>query len=207
VLVSLCSRLRVRVRVRITLRLAVYSQSVRLRVRPLEAHDQYFIFQLNTCGYSPYVTSSLMIGWVCRLQLLLVLASAVILELKSRGTHGHILLSDLRLPNLEGQVLVFISPRNRVAQLYPRALGSLFLASYDSQGYVGSIRTRLHTGLHPQTACLLLYLCTRVCESVLSVFVYDMHICAHVYVRVCLVCLCTRCTFVREFPFVSVCAL
>jgi hypothetical protein len=26
-------------------------------------------------------------------------------------------------PNLEGQVLVFISPRNRVAQLYPRALG------------------------------------------------------------------------------------
>jgi hypothetical protein len=27
--------------------------------------------------------------------------------------------------NLEGQVPVFISPRNRVAQLYPRALGSL----------------------------------------------------------------------------------
>jgi hypothetical protein len=27
-------------------------------------------------------------------------------------------------PNLEGQVPVFISPRNRVAQLYPRALGS-----------------------------------------------------------------------------------
>jgi hypothetical protein len=26
-------------------------------------------------------------------------------------------------PNLEGQVPVFISPRNRVAQLYPRALG------------------------------------------------------------------------------------
>jgi hypothetical protein len=26
-------------------------------------------------------------------------------------------------PNLEGQVSVFISPRNRVAQLYPRALG------------------------------------------------------------------------------------
>jgi hypothetical protein len=28
-------------------------------------------------------------------------------------------------PNLEGQVPVFISPRNRVAQLYPLALGSL----------------------------------------------------------------------------------
>jgi hypothetical protein len=38
--------------------------------------------------------------------------------------------------NLEGQVPVFIlvSPRNRVAQLYPRALGSLSVASYDSQG-------------------------------------------------------------------------
>jgi hypothetical protein len=31
-------------------------------------------------------------------------------------------------------VPVFISPRNRVAQLYPRTLGSLFVTSYDSQG-------------------------------------------------------------------------
>jgi hypothetical protein len=38
--------------------------------------------------------------------------------------------------NLEGQVLVFISSRNRVTQLYPRALGSLFVASCDSQGYL-----------------------------------------------------------------------
>jgi hypothetical protein len=50
------------------------------------------------------------------------------------------------LPNLEGQVPVFISPRNRVAQLYPRALGSLFVFSYDSQGYGGGILNRLHTG-------------------------------------------------------------
>jgi hypothetical protein len=50
-------------------------------------------------------------------------------------------------PNLEGQVSVFISTGNRVAQLYTRALGSLFVASYDSQGYGGGILTRLHTGL------------------------------------------------------------
>jgi hypothetical protein len=50
-------------------------------------------------------------------------------------------------PNLEGQDPVFISPRNRVAQLYPRALGSLFVDSYDSQGSGGGILTRLHTGL------------------------------------------------------------
>jgi hypothetical protein len=85
-------------------------------------------------------------GWVCRLQLLLVLVSAVILGSESRGTHDHILLSQIRdSPNLEVQVPVFISPSNRVAQLYPQTLGSLFVASYDSQGYGGSIRTRLHT--------------------------------------------------------------
>jgi hypothetical protein len=52
--------------------------------------------------------------WVCRLQLLLVLNSAVILGSKSHGIH--ILLSQIRdSPNLEGQVPVFISPRNRAA--------------------------------------------------------------------------------------------
>jgi hypothetical protein len=106
---------------------------------PFETHDQYF-FQLNSCGYSPYVTTSLTRGCVCRLQLLLALASAV----KSRGINDHILLSQIRdFHNLEGQVPVFISPRNRVAQLYPQALASLFVASYDSQGYGGGIRLRL----------------------------------------------------------------
>jgi hypothetical protein len=31
-------------RVRVTLRLAVYRQSLRLGTKPLEAHDQYFLF-------------------------------------------------------------------------------------------------------------------------------------------------------------------
>jgi hypothetical protein len=53
-------------RVRVTLRLAVYRQSVRLGDKPLETHDSNFIFQQNTCDYSPYVTSSLTRGWVCR---------------------------------------------------------------------------------------------------------------------------------------------
>jgi hypothetical protein len=44
-------------------------------------------------------------------------------------------------PNLEGQVPVFIAPRNRVAQLYPLALGSLYVASCYSQGYGGGILT------------------------------------------------------------------
>jgi hypothetical protein len=94
-------------RVRVTLRLALYRQSVRLGDKPLETHDQQFFFQVNTCCYSPNVTSSLTRGWVCRLQLFLVLASTVILRSESRGTRGHILLPQTRdSPNLEGQVLV-----------------------------------------------------------------------------------------------------
>jgi hypothetical protein len=54
-------------------------------------------------------------------------------------------VSDSKLPNLEGQASVCISPRNRVAQLYPQALGSLFFASDNAQDYGGNIRTRLQT--------------------------------------------------------------
>jgi hypothetical protein len=75
-------------------------------------------FQLKPCCHNPYVTSSLKSGWVCRLQLLLALASAVILGSESHGTHDHILLSQIRdTSNLEGQFPVFISPRNTEAQL------------------------------------------------------------------------------------------
>jgi hypothetical protein len=47
-------------------------------------------------------------------------------------------------PNLEDQIPVFMSPSDRVTQLYPQAPGSLFVAFYDSQGYSGGINTRLH---------------------------------------------------------------
>jgi hypothetical protein len=85
--------------------------------------------QRNSCGYSPYVrvTSSLTRGWVCRLQLLLAIASAVILRFESSGIHDQFLLSQIRLPNLEGQVPVLMSPRKMVGQLYPQALGSFSL--------------------------------------------------------------------------------
>jgi hypothetical protein len=55
-----------------------------------------------------------------------------ILRSDSRGTRDHILLSQIRdSPNLLGQVPVFISLQKRVAQLYPQALGSLFVSCYD----------------------------------------------------------------------------
>jgi hypothetical protein len=84
-------------------------------------------FLLNTCCYSPYVTSSLTRGWVCRLQLLLAIASAVIHGSGSCGTH-HILLSQIRdSRNLEGQVPVLTSPRSSVAQLVPPRTFCLYI--------------------------------------------------------------------------------
>jgi hypothetical protein len=122
-----------------------------LATSPLRLTASNFILQLNTCCYRPYVTSSLTRGWVCRLQLVLGLASAVILRSESRGTDGHILLSQIRdFPNLEGHVPTFISSRNRVAQLYPQTPGSLLVSFNDSQGYGGGVRPRLHTGYAEQ---------------------------------------------------------
>jgi hypothetical protein len=121
------------------------SRPVYLGVKhPSGAQDQIFLTgrQLQVCWCA---VSSLTRGWVCVIRLLLVLASAFILRFQSRRTHDYILLSQIRdSPNLEGQVPVFISPRNRVAQLYTQALDSLFVASYDSQGYGVGIWTHLH---------------------------------------------------------------
>jgi hypothetical protein len=119
-----------------------------LGIRSLSgAQDQIFATVRQVWVYL-FGVPSLTRGWVCRLQLLLVLASSFIPMSESRRTHDYILLSQIRdSPNLEGQVPVFISPMKRVVRLYYQTLGSLYVASYDSQGYSGSIRTRLHEGI------------------------------------------------------------
>jgi hypothetical protein len=116
------------------------SMRVSLGVRqPFGTRNQFFfrleIFfrQLRVCYF---VAPSLTRGRVCNLLLLLVLTSAVPLWSEPRGTQDHILLSQfLRLSQL-------IPPRNRVNQIYPRALGSLSVASYDLQCYGGGILSR-----------------------------------------------------------------
>jgi hypothetical protein len=87
---------------------------------PSGAYDQTFITvrQLRVCWCGAL---SLNRGRVCRLQLLLALASAIILGFESRGL-----------------VTIFYCLRFET---------SIFIASYDSQGYGGCIRPRLHTGL------------------------------------------------------------
>lgn len=83
----------------------------------------------------------------CRLKLLLILANARILRSESSGTHDHVLLSQIcKFPNLEGQVSCVFPPGiGSSSYIYHQTLSSLFVASYDSQGYGGGIGTRLHT--------------------------------------------------------------
>jgi hypothetical protein len=78
--------------------------------------------QVSCCG-APSLTR----GWVCNLliQLLLGLARAITLGFKSLRTQTIFYCLIWDSPNLDGQVPIFISPRNRVAQLYPLALDSL----------------------------------------------------------------------------------
>jgi hypothetical protein len=115
---------------------------------PSGVYDQIFITvrQLRVCCCGAL---SLTRERVCRLQLLLVLASAVILESESRGTHDHILLSQIRdCPHLEIQVPIYISARTG-GPVISLGTGFLFRRSYDSQGYGGGIRTRRHVGFNP----------------------------------------------------------
>jgi hypothetical protein len=109
------------------------------------AQDQVLITVIQLRAW--YGASYLASGRICRLQLLLAVARAVILESESREAHDHILLPQIRdSPKLEGQVPVFTASRNSVYQLFPQALGSLFVASYDLQDYGGGIRTCIHAG-------------------------------------------------------------
>jgi hypothetical protein len=105
------------------------------RQAPSDSRPDFF--QLNTCGHSPYVTSSLTRGWVCRLQLLLALASAFIISSESRRTHYHILLSQIRdSPNWNPGPRIYIPQEQGGSVITPGTWFS-FRRFHDSQGYGG----------------------------------------------------------------------
>jgi hypothetical protein len=84
---------------------------------------------------------------ICRLQLLLALVSAVILVSRvPRASWPYVTVSDSRLPKHEvpGPHIYEHIPQEQDAPAItpPKALGSLFVAFCDSQGYDGGIRTR-----------------------------------------------------------------
>jgi hypothetical protein len=118
-----------------------HSQSVRVTLRAnqfalatntLRPTIKIFIFELNTCSYIPYVISSLTRGWVCSLQLLLCLASAVILRSEPR----HILMSQTRdFTKLEGQVPVFrLHPSGTCCPGYTPVTGFPFRSQIATDG-------------------------------------------------------------------------
>jgi hypothetical protein len=147
ILACLCMYVEVEVNLRPTV-----SRPVCLCVRrPSETRDQLCFLlkisfrQLRVCYF---VAPSLIRGWVCNLlySSFWTLPEQSLLGRKSCKTHGHIFCLIWDSSNLEGQVPVFISATNRVAQLYPRVLGSLFVAFYDLQGCGEGILPSLHTG-------------------------------------------------------------
>jgi hypothetical protein len=156
--------------------------TLRLATSPLRATTRIFIFQLNICGHRPYVTSSLMRVWVCRLQLLLVLASALILGSEFRGTHDHILLSQIRdFPPILNSVL-FCS---YIAYPYPRK--RLFIPQQRA-GFQESIslETRFSTrflamGLH--VTIFFVYVLVFFVVSVLHIFLPKL--CMHFSFLLC----------------------
>jgi hypothetical protein len=106
-----------------------FSRSVCLGVKhPFGGQDQIFITlrQLRVCWCGALSPTR---ERVCRLQLLLVLASAVILGSESHGTRDHTSLSQIReSPTWRARSPYLYLPRNRVTHLQPQALGSLFVA-------------------------------------------------------------------------------
>jgi hypothetical protein len=115
------------------------------------------------------------------------------------------LMSDAHLsrnrdsPYLEGQVPVFISPRDTVVQLYSRPLSSLFLASYNSQGYVEGTLTRLNAGMQLTPVCS-----TRLVSSLYNSSTDHMENTASIYSSIaCLFVAAETCLSSRYPAFVS----
>jgi hypothetical protein len=123
-------------KVKVTLRLTI-TRSVCLGVKALLGSMTRFLLLSTVAGL--YMWGALSDG---RTGLSFTIASVprqpVILGSESLGSHNHILFSQvLKSLNLDGQVLVFLSP------MTPRHPGLLFVASYNYQGYGGVIGTRL----------------------------------------------------------------
>jgi hypothetical protein len=127
--------------------------------QPSGAYNQIFtritVSQLRVCSCGVF---SLTRRQVCHLQLLLVLVSADILGSESRRTRDHILRSQIQdSPTGRARFPYLYPPGTGWPSYTPQALGSLFVASYDSQVYGGVIQPRLHTGVSWTASRLVLY--------------------------------------------------
>jgi hypothetical protein len=153
-------------RVRVTLWLVVYCQSVHLGAEPHSQsqllYDWWFTANQFVLESNPLrVTTSNFFFFSWTLAVIVLMSCTVILESRVPRTHDQILLSQFwDSPNLEGQVPIFISPRNRMAQLYHQALGSLFIASYNSSHFPKChVSLYTHNSVHRNFQnCLVFYI-------------------------------------------------
>jgi hypothetical protein len=115
-----------------SLQVLIPSFQVQVVLRPIVSRPlSWDLYYCRTFAVLMFWGASPTRGWVVQI--------AVTLESKATELMPTSYCPIWDSPNLEGQVPVFICPRNRVPQLYPRALSSLYFASYDSQGYGGGI--------------------------------------------------------------------
>jgi hypothetical protein len=135
------SRVRVSVRARVrrvTIRLAVYCQPIRLGDKPLETHDKYFYFPTEHFRLQSFcnILSDERMG-----------LSFTIAANPRQRRHSQDRVPRVSRPYFTVSVSRLPKPRGPGPRIYiPQELGSLFVASYYSQGYCGGIQTRLHTG-------------------------------------------------------------
>jgi hypothetical protein len=120
--------------------------------RPSGTSDQFFFLlvssfrQLRLCYF---VAPSLTRGRGCNLlvQLLPGLTKAVTLGPKSRRTHGHILLSHLRLPKPGGPYPRIYIPQEQGGPVIPPGTGFPFRRLLRLAGMRWRYLSRLHTGI------------------------------------------------------------
>jgi hypothetical protein len=114
------------------------------RRAPWDSRPEYFL-RLNTCSHSPYVTPSLMSGWVCCFQLLKAIASAFVLRSESAGLMTTVYCLRFEISQPGAQVPVFISPQEQSGPVIPPALGYYLSPFTTRRATVEVIWILLHT--------------------------------------------------------------
>jgi hypothetical protein len=154
-----------------------------LALSPLRLTARIFFSQLSTCGHSPYITSSLTRGWVCHLQLLLALASVFILGSESRGTHDHILLSQIRdfifcrllwLAGLWWRYLTLSPHGSRWMLLYSLGTDCMEITASHGSSLVASVFIAMETCL--SCLCLAMTISSGLCYSTFQASYYSIKI-------------------------------
>jgi hypothetical protein len=186
-------------KVKVTLRLPVYRQiSTSWRQAPWDPRPEIFFFN--------WILAVLVLMWhppwredgVCRLKLLLVLASAVILRSESHGAHYHILL-DPRYTQPGGPGPRIYIPQEQVSPVIPPGTGFLFrrlvrLAGLRC-GYSNPLPHGPHRKLSVEQLCYYSYTKYTVFNAKTVYFVYEVYMNATgcLNIKFCYCCVCILC--------------